>query len=81
MHEWAAVGVVTKGNLITVDGLNPWDFEWRSVQEEAVEILHPTDPHQRRRMLVYEVTSAGRNVRFAAGELSANVWGFYAPAG
>jgi hypothetical protein len=31
-------------------------------------------------MSVFEIESGGHKVLFAAGELSANVWGFYAPA-
>jgi hypothetical protein len=81
MHEWSAVGVVVEGNPITVGGLNPWDFEWRQVQHDAVELPHPAYPNQRHRMWVYEITDGARQVRFAAGELSANVWGFYVPAG
>ena len=50
------------------------------MQAEAVELPHPAFPNQRHRMFVYEVTNDGRNVRFAAGELSAHVWGFYLPA-
>jgi hypothetical protein len=30
-------------------------------------------------MNVYEIKAGGEDIRFAAGELSANVWGFYIP--
>jgi hypothetical protein len=30
-------------------------------------------------MNVYQIKTGGRDIRFAAGELSANVWGFYVP--
>ena len=81
MLDWRAIGVVTEGNAIAVGGLNPWDFEWRQVRDEPIELPHPDYPNQRQRVWVYEIESSGRKVRFAAGELSANVWGFYVPAG
>jgi hypothetical protein len=81
METWQAVGIVVEGDPIDVGGLNPWAFAWRPVQDEPVELPHPAYPHQRHRMWVYEVEGDGRTVRFATGELSANVWGFYVPAG
>ena len=81
MDKWQAVGIVVEGDPITVGGLNPWAFEWHRVQDEPVELPHPAYPSQRHRMWLYEVESNGKRVRFAAGELSANVWGFYVPAG
>jgi hypothetical protein len=79
MQNWQAAGIVAEGDPIMVGGLNPWSFEWRRVQEEPVELPHPAYPNQRHRMWVYEIESGGRRVRFAAGELSASVWGFYVP--
>jgi hypothetical protein len=81
MDKWIPAGVVTEGTPITIGGLNPWDFEWRQVQDEAVELPHPSYSNQRHRLWVYEVINGDHRVRFAAGELSANVWGFYVPAG
>jgi hypothetical protein len=81
MSQWKSVGIVVEGNPISIGGLNPWDFEWRRVQDEPVQLPHPSYPNQKHSMWVYEVESDGRKVRFATGELSANVWGFYVPAG
>ena len=81
MDQWTAVGIVPEGNAIAVGGLNPWAFEWRQVRDEPVDLPHPAYPTQSHRMWVYEIESGGRKVRFAAGELSENVWGFYVPAG
>ena len=80
MQNWTAVGIVVERDPIMVGGLDPWAFEWREVQAEPVELPHPAYPHQRHQMWVYEIESDGRRVRFATGELSANVWGFYVPA-
>jgi hypothetical protein len=80
MIKWKSVGIVEEGNPISIGGLNPWDFEWCRVQDEPVQLPHPSYPNQKHAMRVYEVESDGRRVRFAAGELSSNVWGFYIPA-
>jgi hypothetical protein len=81
MDQWKAVGVVGEGDPIAVGGVNPWALAWHRVREEPVELPHPAYPNQRHRMWVYEVECDGKRVRFAAGELSASVWGFYVPAG
>jgi hypothetical protein len=77
MQRWKTIGVVAEGDDIMVGGLNPWTLEWRSVEEEPLLLPHPSYPDQRHKMNIYEISSGGRRVRFAAGELSANVWGFY----
>jgi hypothetical protein len=80
MEEWKVVGVVIEGQPIDLEGLNPWKLEWRETQEDAIELPHPSYPTQRHRMRVYKMEGAGKIVKFAAGELSANVWGFYLPS-
>ena len=80
MSEWKAVGVVAEGEPIEVGGVNPWSHSWTSLEQPAVELPHPSYPNQRHRMSVYEVESVGRKITFAAGELSANIWGFYVSA-
>jgi hypothetical protein len=77
MSAWKPIGVVAEGQPIEIDGINPWQHSWRSTEQPSVELPHPSCPNQRHRMNIYEVESAGHKVVFAAGELSANVWGFY----
>ena len=79
LPQWKAVGIVVEGNPIVIEGLNPWVFEWRKVQEASVRLPYPAYPNQRHPMWIYEIESDGRLVRFATGDLSANVWGFYVP--
>jgi hypothetical protein len=79
MSTWKAVGVVGEGQAIRVGGLNPWEYEWREVPGHRPELPHPSYPYQRHSMYVFEVDGPNGTVRFAAGELSANVWGFYVP--
>jgi len=80
MSNWKAVGVVAEGQSIQVGDLNVWDHRWARKSDDPVELPHPAHPHQRHRMFIYEVSAGGKKVTFAAGELSANVWGFYVPA-
>ena len=79
MANWKSAGIVVEGQPITVGGLNPWDHEWKSSGAPAIELPHPSYPNQLHRMSVYEISNGNHSVAFAAGELSANVWGFYVP--
>lgn len=79
MTDWQEVGVVPEGFPIRINGVNPWNFDWRASNEEAVELPHPSHPSQLHRMEIYEIEDRGRTIKFAAGELSMNVWGFYVP--
>ena len=77
---WRAIGVVIEEQPIRIHGLNVWDYTWTRLPDAPVELPHPSYPSQLHVMDVYEITANGNHVRFAAGELSANVWGFYVPA-
>ncbi|MGA2258841.1 MAG: hypothetical protein ABSG53_29590 [Thermoguttaceae bacterium] len=81
MNEWTSCGIVIEGQPIDVAGINPWNFHWVSLKEPPVELPHPSYPNQRHKMWLYEIDNAGKKIVFAAGELSANVWGFYVPLG
>ena len=76
MAGWKAVGVVVEGQPIQIEGVNPWELHWNMIEQTPVELPHPCYPSQRHSFFVYEVDDEGRKAVFAAGELSANVWGF-----
>jgi hypothetical protein len=78
--KWVEVGVVIEGRPVSIGGINPWDFNWQNVEHEPVELPHPAHPSQLHRMWVYQIRSGDKALTFAAGELSANMWGFYEPA-
>jgi hypothetical protein len=80
MNEWKSVGVVVEGQPIRIAGLNVWEHAWNRVEQPRLELPHRSYPSQRHAMTVYEIAAGGEPIRFAAGELSANVWGFYVPA-
>ncbi|MBH0206820.1 MAG: hypothetical protein HP498_13595 [Nitrospira sp.] len=77
--QWEAVGVVVEGQAFELNGLNVWNYEWTEITDDPVDLPHPSYAHQLHRMHVYEIRDGNRRAVFAAGELSANVWGFYVP--
>jgi hypothetical protein len=79
MISWKAVGVVGEGQPARIRDVNVWDYTWTRLNEPSVELPHPNYPSQLHSMNVYEITAGGERIQFAAGELSANVWGFYVP--
>lgn len=79
MIGWKAVGVVAEGQPVRILDVNLWDYLWIRLKEPSVELPHPSYPSQVHSMNVYEIEAGGARIRFAAGELSANVWGFYVP--
>ena len=79
MAGWKNVGIVIDGQPILVNGLNPWQYEWHSTGRSDIDLPHPSYPDQLHHMSVYEISNGKKMVTFAAGELSANVWGFYVP--
>jgi hypothetical protein len=79
MTSWKAVGVVVEGQPVRIRDVNVWEYTWTQLNEPSVELPHPSYPSQLHSMSVYEIKAGGGRIRFAAGELSANVWGFYVP--
>lgn len=80
MNNWKEIGVVAEGERIDIGGVNPWNHKWKETGQTPIQLPHPSYASQMHTMRVYEIETAGRAILFAAGELSANVWGFYVPA-
>lgn len=61
--------------LCRLFGVNIFQYDWRDCRETAAV----TDPHYgaEKKLHVYEVEIDGQIRRFAAGEFSNGVWGFY----
>ena len=51
------------------------DRDWQSGRG-----AHPQYPSRCYTMSIYEVTGSAPSIRFAAGEFSNGVWGFFVPA-
>jgi hypothetical protein len=76
---WKLVAIVAEGQPVSLQGQNPWSLKWLSAPEPPITVAHPSYPLQRHEMEIYDLEST-RSIRFAAGEFSNGVWGFYVPA-
>ena len=71
---WQCEATGVDGN-VTLFGVNIFDYEWESTGERVtVRDPHHSEAHK---FDVYTVTIDGQQHRFAAGEFSMCVWGFY----
>jgi hypothetical protein len=75
---WRFVSIGFEGQPTDVAGVNPWEVQWTATGSR-ISVTHPQYPSQRHQMSIYEVTGSVPPVRFAAGEFSNGVWGFYVP--
>lgn len=78
---WRFVSIGFEGDPVDVGGgVNPWRWpsHWVGTGEH-ITVAHPSYPRQRHSMAVYVLEGAVPPVRFAAGELSNGVWGFFVP--
>lgn len=76
---WRDVHVGFERDDLIIGGLKVWEESWRPVEGLRLIVPHPSYPQQRHAMPVYEMGDPKSPVRFAAGELSNGVWGFYVP--
>ena len=62
-----------------IEGVDVWSRQW--VVEKDAPHAEVKDPRygQRFSFRVYHIESAGRKTRFAAGEFSNSIFGFYVP--
>lgn len=73
---WRFVSIGHEGQQTDVAGVNPWEVEWTATGSR-ITVAHPQYPAQRHAMSIYEVTGSVPPMRFAAGEFSNGVWGFF----
>ena len=78
---WRFVAIGVEGTEVVLDGVNLWkhEREWRRTGEDPITVAHPSYPAERHAMFVYELVFPTKEIRFAAGEFSNGVYGFYAP--
>lgn len=79
MTDWRFVHFGPENDELELGGLPVWREEWRELPE-PVSLSDPRDPSLRQRLDVFEIGLAGATVRFAAGEFSRGLWGFFIPA-
>jgi len=75
---WKYVGHCAEGDRFEIEGVNVWSEKWRSVPGLLAEVRDP-QYGQDFRFAVYEIPKGNTILRFAAGEFSVNVFGFYVP--
>ncbi len=75
MSEWKFIGHCFDGDRFEIEGTNVWEHAWRSTGGTA----SITDPlyKVKYQFTIYEAGAAPKIIRFAAGEFSNTVWGFY----
>ena len=73
--EWEFVGEAPYHQWFGIGGLDVWKHCWRNARVRALV----KDPHSQRDLTfeVSEIRHGDRVVRFAAGELSNGMWGYY----
>jgi len=75
---WRFVGSSVDGDAFSIDGVEVWKHRWVTAPVGRAEVV---DPHygQTFRFEVYDIEWGASRVRFAAGEFSNGIWGFYVP--
>jgi len=77
LSSWKRVTVCTEGEPVDLNGVNPWEHEWKQMHD----ITPQPAPSTNYLFRVWRIDTEGRTVIFGAGEVSANVWAFYLPVG
>ena len=73
---WKFHGSCPDGAEFEIEGLNVWAKSWRRAEEAKAEVRDPLY-NQKFSFPVYDIEKEGRVIRFAAGEFSNGIWGFY----
>jgi hypothetical protein len=77
-RAWRFVSIGPEGQPTDIAGVNPWQVKWTATGGRII-VAHPQYPSQQHVVFVYEVTGSAPPIRFAAGEFSNGVWGFFVP--
>ena len=80
---WRFVSIGPAGQRVVLDGIDLWkhEREWRRTGEDPITVAHPNYPAERHTMFVYDLVLPDKRIRFAVGEFSNGVYGFFAPTG
>jgi hypothetical protein len=79
MAGWRNVHIGFRDDGLRIGGMDVWGQDWRRVDAPSLQLPHPIYPAQIHRYDIYEIGDMVPPVRFAVGELSNGVWGFYVP--
>jgi hypothetical protein len=73
MKDWNYIGWSFDSDTFEIEGIDIWQQDW---QRADGEVAYGQDFS----FVVYQIEHAGIWIKFAAGEFSNNVWGFYVPS-
>lgn len=73
--KWTFLGATPDSQKFQIEGVDVWQHQWHDTKDRA-DVEDPLY-HQKFCFHVYEIVVGGKSVRFAAGEFSACMWGFY----
>ncbi len=76
---WRFLWIGFEGEGPSLEGLDPWKHEWHDLGFPSIVVAHPSHPRERHPMWVYEIRTDKKTIKFAAGEFSNQVWGFFLP--
>ena len=73
---WEFIVSCFDGQAFPNEGVDVWSHEWKLESENGASV---TEPRYSQKFIfnVYQIFSEKTSIRFAAGEFSNNVWGFY----
>ena len=74
--SWKLVRVVPEKKELKIEGVNVWSQKWTLVEGQHAEVTDPSY-HQPFTFHVYTIKNGESEIKFAAGEFSNAVWGFY----
>jgi hypothetical protein len=78
MANWIALGIVTEGSRVELNGVNLWDLNWKNTGQD-VDLPHPQYLNQIHSFRICEGIYAKKIIRFAVAEVSNAVYAFYRP--
>jgi hypothetical protein len=74
--EWDYVGNSFDGESFEIEGIDVWEYTWKQTSEPKAQIKDPSY-NQDFSFPVYKIETENKKIKFAAGEFSNCVWGFY----
>jgi len=74
-NEWKYFKTVVDGEYCGIEGINIWDYEWKS-DYETILVKDPTYG-KAKSLNRFWIELPNRKVEFVAGEFSMSVWGIY----
>ncbi len=75
MKKWKNKTVVAEGETCKINGLNIWQFKWKSTGQS----ITVQDPQYKKSYLcpIFEIMDGDLKVRFGAVEFSNSIYGIY----